>query len=191
MTHGSTTDAKSRLLELLAERSWTRGTVTLASGQVSDFYIDCKQTALHAEGAALIGELFFDRVSQLVTPVVAVGGLTLGADPLAVATAVASHARGAPVDAFIIRKEPKEHGTGAWLEGANRLSAGAPVAILEDVVTTGGSTLKAIARARESGLDPKIVLCLVDREAGGVEAIREQGGLDVISLFSRSDFDAL
>src|SRR5687767_12133796 len=108
--------ARGRLLELLAERSWKRGPVVLASGRTSDFYLDCKQTALHAEGAWLIGQLVFAHVGALRAQglkVEGVGGITLGADPIAVATALVSQENGQPVHAFIIRKEPKGHGTAA------------------------------------------------------------------------------
>jgi orotate phosphoribosyltransferase len=105
----------------------------------------------------------------------AVGGPTLGSDPLAAACAVISHLEGDPLLAFIIRKEPKGHGTRAWVEGAKHLEAGAPVAIIEDVVTTGGSSIKAAEKAKEAGLDVVKIVCLVDRGEGGAEAIRAAG----------------
>jgi orotate phosphoribosyltransferase len=182
---------KLRLCELLSERSLKRGQVKLASGKISDFYLDCKQTALCAEGAAIIGALVFDHVEKLRAEghtVAAVGGLTLGADPIAVATAVTSHGRGAPVDAFIIRKEAKGHGTGSWVEGMGQLAPGTRVLLVEDVVTTGGSTLKALERARESGLEPVAIIALVDREEGG-RANLEATGLPFTALLTRSDFD--
>lgn len=183
--------ASDRLVELLADLSWRKGPVTLASGQVSDFYIDCKQTALNAEGAKLIGERMFWLIEQLRQggqPVAGVGGLTLGADPIAVATALTSAGTNRPVHAFIIRKEPKGHGTSAWLEGGNNLPEGSPVVIIEDVITTGGSTLKAIERTRESGLEPVAVVTLVDRQEGGKENIEREAGIPVYALVSRADF---
>jgi orotate phosphoribosyltransferase len=186
-------EKRKRLLALLAERSWKRGPVVLASGRTSDFYMDCKQTSLHAEGAALIGALVFAHVQALRASGVVVdgvGGLTLGADPIAVATALVSAQEGAPVHAFIIRKEAKGHGTSAWVEGARNLPAGSKVLLLEDVVTTGGSTLKALERARLGGLEPVAILALLDRQEGGKEAL-EATGLPFASLLCRRDFDML
>lgn len=184
---------RNRLLALLADRSWKRGPVVLASGRTSDFYLDCKQTALHAEGAAAIGDLVFAHVQALRSGglrIDGVGGLTLGADPIAVATAIASFRHHAPVHAFIIRKEPKAHGTGVWLEGGSNLAAGAQVLLVEDVVTTGASTLKALERAKESDLTPVAIVALVDRQEGG-RAHLEATGLPFASLFTRADFEAL
>ena len=157
----------------------------LSSGRTSNFYIDCKQVSLDAEGATLIGELFHAVVEQVAPQAVAVGGLTLGADPLATATSVVSFQRGRPRAAFLVRKEPKGHGTHQWLE-STRLPAGAPVVILEDVVTTGASTLKAIERARLVGLDVVHAIGLVDRLEGGREAVTRETPLT--TLFTRRDF---
>jgi orotate phosphoribosyltransferase len=182
--------ARDRLLELLKQLSWRRGQVVLSSGKTSDFYIDCKQTALNAEGAVLVGELVFAHAQTLRGQGLAlhgVGGITLGADPIATAASVVSYQRGAPLHAFIIRKEPKGHGTGQWLEGGKSLPEGSPVLLVEDVVTTGGSTLKAVDRARESGLVPAAILALVDRDEGGREALASTG-LPFASLYTRADF---
>jgi len=176
---------RARLLELLRTRAFQEREVTLSSGLKSNFYIDCKQVSLHAEGAALIGELMFTLLEQHAPAAVAVGGLTLGADPLATATSIASFRAGRPRDAFIVRKEPKAHGTAQWIESA-QLAPGAPVVILEDVVTTGASTLRAIERARLAGLNVLHAIGLVDRLEGGREAVTEEAPLT--TLFTRRDF---
>ncbi|MEE8410472.1 MAG: orotate phosphoribosyltransferase [Myxococcota bacterium] len=187
----SSASLKIRLRDLLAKLSLRRGRVVLASGKESDFYLDCKQTTLNAEGASVVGELVFEHIRRLRADGLAVegvGGMTLGADPIAVATAVTSHKRGEPLHAFIIRKEPKSHGTRAYLEGAKNLGEGARVLLVEDVVTTGGSTLRALERARESGLEPVAILTLVDRQEGGRENL-EATGLPFAALLTRADFD--
>ena len=176
---------RTRLLELLRTRSFQEREVTLSSGLKSNFYIDCKQVSFDAEGAALIGELFHMVIDEVAPTAVAVGGLTLGADPLATATSVVSFQAGRPRAAFIVRKEPKGHGTGQWIESA-QLAAGAPVVILEDVVTTGASTLRAIERSREAGLRVLHAIGLVDRLEGGREAVVAQTPLT--TLFTRRDF---
>lgn len=176
---------RARLLELLRTRSFQEREVTLSSGLKSNFYIDCKQVSLHAEGAQLIGELFHMVIDDIAPEAVAVGGLTLGADPLATATSVHSFLAGHPRDAFIVRKEPKGHGTNQWVESA-KLPDGAPVVILEDVITTGASTLRAVERARQAGLVVLRAIGLVDRLEGGREAVEAQTPLT--TLFTRRDF---
>jgi orotate phosphoribosyltransferase len=160
--------------------------VTLSSGLKSNFYIDCKQTVLGAEGHFLVGTLFGRVIEERAPEVEAVGGLTMGADPLASAVSTMSYLSGRPLQAFYVRKEPKGHGTGQWLEGIKSLRPGMPVAILEDVVTTGGSALKAIVRAREFGLKVALIVGLVDREEGGREALEREAPL--VTLFRRRDF---
>lgn len=176
---------RARLLELLRTRSFQEREVILSSGQKSNFYIDCKQVSLDAEGATLIGELFHQVIEEIAPRAVAVGGLTLGADPLATATSVCSFQAGRPRAAFIVRKEPKGHGTGQWVE-STKLPAGAPVVILEDVVTTGASTLRAIERARLYGFEVLCALGLVDRLEGGREAV--EAHVPLHTLFTRRDF---
>ncbi|HSM92820.1 MAG TPA: orotate phosphoribosyltransferase [Anaeromyxobacteraceae bacterium] len=180
---------RSRLLEILRTLSFERRKVVLASGRESDFYIDCKRTALTAEGHVLIGRLLLDRVRRIQPLVRGVGGLTLGADPIASAIALTSFLEGSPVDAFIVRKEPKGHGTGQWIEGRKTIPDGSRVVVLEDVVTTGGSALKAIERCRAENLVPVACLALVDRAEGGREAIEAQG-VPLQALFERKDFIA-
>ena len=176
---------RTRLLELLRTRSFQEREVILSSGLKSNFYIDCKQVSLDAEGAALIGALFHEVIEQVAPDAVAVGGLTLGADPLATATSIVSFQSGRPRAAFIVRKEPKGHGTGQWIE-TTKLPEGAPVVILEDVVTTGAATLKAIERVRLAGFTVRHAVAIVDRLEGGREAVEAQCPLT--TLFTRRDF---
>lgn len=176
---------RGRLLELLRTRAFAEREVTLSSGAKSNFYIDCRQVSLDAEGALLIGELFHLVIEEIAPSAVAAGGLTMGADPLATATSIAGMLAGRPRAAFLVRKEPKGHGTNQWLESP-RLPAGASVVILEDVVTTGAATLKAIERVRAAGFHVLHALALVDRLEGGREAVTAEAPLT--SLFTRRDF---
>jgi orotate phosphoribosyltransferase len=176
---------RERLLELLRSRAFQEREVVLSSGRTSNFYIDCRQVSLDAEGATLIGELFHAVIEEVAPQAVAVGGLTLGADPLATATSVVSFLAGRPRAAFLVRKEPKGHGTNQWLE-STRLPAGAEVVVVEDVVTTGASTLKAIERARLAGLRVVHAVGLVDRLEGGREAVTRE--VPLTALFTRRDF---
>lgn len=174
------------LLSIIRELSYEKRNVTLASGRQSDFYIDTKQTSLNSRGSYLIGTLLNDLVSTEFKEAVAVGGITMGADPLSTATSVISYMKGTPIHAFYIRKEPKGHGTGQWIEGTKNLQSGSKVVILEDVVTTGGSTLKSCDRAKEHGLNILGIIAIVDREEGGREAIEDQG-YNFLSLFTKTD----
>jgi len=178
---------RQQLLELLKNKSFRSGKVTLASGKVSDFYIDCRQTALSAEGHLLIGRIFFDIIREKFPEAVAVGGPTLGADPMISAVSLTSQIAGHPLQAFIVRKESKGHGTGAWIEGMANLETGAKVVMLEDVVTSGGSLLKAVSKVEEAGLAVLCAMVLVDRLEGGRQAV-ENAGHQLISLFTRTDF---
>ena len=183
----SLAEDRLRLLDLLRRLSFERRKVILASGRESDFYVDCKRTALTAEGHVLVGRLLFDRIRRVKPLVRGAGGLTLGADPLASAVAYTSFLEGEPVDSFIVRKEPKGHGTGQWIEGRKTIPDGSRVVVIEDVVTTGGSALKAIERCRAERLEPVACLALVDRLEGGREAIEAQG-VPLQALFTRTDF---
>jgi len=178
---------RRRFLALLREKSYECRQVVLSSGRESDFYIDCKQSTLDAEGAVLTGRLFCAMLERGERPE-AVGGITLGADPIVTAVSLTSALRGWPVPAFIIRKEPKKHGTEQWIEGTKNLRPGMRVAILEDVVTTGASTLRAIERAVGAGLVVARVLCLVDRNEGGSEAVAA-AGYRVEPMFLREDVE--
>jgi len=177
---------RERLLALLKRLSYEEREVTLSSGLKSNFYIDCRQTVLTAEGHFLVGSLLNRLLVQRAPEVEAIGGVTMGADPLASAVSTLSFLTGRPLPAFYVRKEAKGHGAGQWIEGTKSLRPGMPVAILEDVVTTGGSALKAIARAREFGLRVSVVLALVDREEGGRETLEKEAPL--ICLFRRREF---
>jgi orotate phosphoribosyltransferase len=171
-------DQRQRLLQLLAERAYRHGSFTLASGRSSDHYVNCKPVSLSGEGLALLSA----RMLELVEPeAVAVAGLTLGADPLVSGVAQAAALTGRPLDALIVRKEAKGHGTGAWLEGPMP-AAGSRITVLEDVVTTGGSSLKAVKQLREAGYTVERVVTIVDRQEGGLEAMTA-AGLELQSLF--------
>jgi orotate phosphoribosyltransferase len=176
-----------RLLTLLAERSARRGHFTLASGRQSTLYIDARLTTMSPDGLSLIGPLGFEALRASGWGVAAVGGLTLGADPVSFAIAYASAVAGAPLRAFTVRKEAKAHGTGRLIEGPFR--AGDRVAVIEDVITTGGSALRAADAIRAAGGLVAGVLALVDREEGGREAL-EAAGLPVLALARASDIVA-
>lgn len=177
---------KEQLKAIIRELSYEEREVTLASGRKSNFYFDGKQTTLQAQGGLLVGKAFWDEVQQFEGPIHGVGGLTLGADPIATATSIAAALDGASVHAFIIRKEPKGHGTGQWLEGRKNLPPGSRVVIVEDVTTTGGSSMKAVERAREEGLEVVGIITLVDREEGAREAI-EGAGQKLRAVFTKSE----
>jgi orotate phosphoribosyltransferase len=161
---------KERLIAIIIERSFKYSDnppFTLVSGRQSNYYFNCKPTTLDPEGMNLIGELLFAMLAE--ADVTAAGGLTLGADPIANALAVISFQKGRPIKSFIVRKDVKDHGTKSSVEGNVR--PGERVAILDDVITTGGSTITAIERAKEAGLVIDRVIALIDREEGGRENI--------------------
>ncbi len=163
---------KEELIALLCEKSFKytdQPSFKLVSGRVSRFYVNCKPTILNPRGMYLVGHLMFEAIRDLRPD--GVGGLTFGADPIAMATAFASELKGSPLNAFSIRKTKKDHGIAQWVEGD--LAQGARVVVIDDVATTGGSTIKAITRARENGLEVVRAMVLVDRQEGGLENIRE------------------
>jgi orotate phosphoribosyltransferase len=179
MTH------KEELIALLCEKSFQYSpepTFKLVSGRLSRFYVNCKPTTLSPRGMFLTGHLVFDAIKAL--GVRGVGGLTFGADPIAVATAFASELNHQPIQAFSIRKTRKDHGIIRWVEGD--VHPGQTVAIIDDVATTGGSTIKAIERAREEGLNVVKAVILVDRQEGGLENIRAHV-TDVTAIITRDD----
>ncbi len=177
---------RERLLNLLRTLSLRLGNFTLVSGQKSHYYFDSKFTTLDPEGAYLTAGLFLEELRRRGVEADAIGGLTLGADPIVAAVAAVSYARRdefAPLRAFIVRKEPKRHGTQRFIEGYEP-EAGTPVVIVDDVCTTGGSTLKAVHAAEEAGMKVMAVLCLVDREQGGREAL---AGYRFLPLFTSTE----
>ncbi len=176
---------KQELIELLCRKSFQYSeepTFKLVSGRMSRFYVNCKPTTLSAGGALLVGNLVFEAIRD--QGIEAVGGLTFGADPIAVATAFASALKGLPIDAFSIRKTQKDHGIVKWVEGDIR--AGQRIAIIDDVATTGGSTIKAVERARSEGLEVVKAVILVDRQEGGLENVRQHVA-DVSAIVTRDE----
>ncbi len=200
------TSPREQLLHLIATLSFTPGDFTLASGQKSDYYIDCRITTLHAQGGRLAGIVLLDLIREHFPAAVAIGGLTMGADPLVSGTAIASAQELADhrdlleldpesisdpeptlLHGFLVRKAEKTHGTGRRIEGF--LQPGAPVVIIDDVCTTGGSTLTAIEAAQAAGMTVLGVLCLVDRQQGGAENIAKAlGALRHTSLYPKPTF---
>ena len=180
-------DSHAKLVEMLASRSARRGTFTLASGRQSDLYIDARLTTMSPDGLATIGPLALEHMRARGWTPDAVGGLTLGADPVSYAIAHASALAGTPVRAFTVRKEAKTHGTGKLIEGP--FQPGDRVVVIEDVITTGGSALKAAAAIRAAGGVILGVLAVVDREEGGREVL-EADGLSVESLSGAAEIVA-
>jgi orotate phosphoribosyltransferase len=208
-------DHRAALLDLIATLSFRLGDFTLASGKKSDYYIDCRTTTLHAEGGRLSGLVLYDLIGRHAPNAEAVGGLTMGADPLVSNTASASawaladhheilelsreldldekaaHDEPPPtlIHGFLVRKAEKTHGTGRRIEGF--LKPGAQVVIVDDVCTTGGSTITAIETSREAGMTVACVLCLVDREQGGRAAIEAIiPGVPFLSVFTATEVRA-
>jgi orotate phosphoribosyltransferase len=173
----------TRLEELLLARSVRRGDFVLASGEHSSYYIDCRLTTMSAEGLSLVGRIGLAAIRDAGWNPSVVGGLTLGADPVAYAIAAASFAAGQPIDAFTVRKEPKAHGTRRLIEG--NFPAGGRAVVVEDVITTGGSALRAIEAVEGEGGAVEGVLALVDREEGGRDRI-EHRGYGVVALTTAS-----
>ena len=175
---------RERLKKILLAESVERGDFVLASGRKSSYYLDCRRTTLHAEGAWLTGHLVLDALERRGWVPDAVGGMTLGADPIAAATAVLSFERDRPVPAFLVRKEAKAHGTGRAIERCP--PEGSKVVLVEDVVTSGGSVLKAADACLEAGLSILGIVVIVDREEGGAEALGARG-LELEALFTATE----
>ena len=179
---------KKRLIDLVIERTFRftdKPTFKLASGKMSSYYFNCKPTTLNSEGMYLIGNLLYDLMkSKRSWKAKGVGGLTLGADAISNAIAHTFYLKGEQMESFVVRKEPKKHGTMLWLEG--NVGKGDKVIIIEDVVTTGGSTIKAIDRAKKCGLKVLGVIVLIDRQEGGKEKIQAKG-VKVETLLTREE----
>ncbi|HZU32652.1 MAG TPA: orotate phosphoribosyltransferase [Candidatus Angelobacter sp.] len=182
-----TSSAREQLLHLLATNSFRLGEFTLSSGGKSDYYIDCRTTTLHAQGAEFTGRVFLELIQSKGWQAAAVGGLTMGADPIVVATSVISAQAGTPIHGFLVRKAEKAHGMGRRVEGFQQ--KGARVVIVDDVCTTGSSTIQAIEAAREFGFEIVGAACLVERlEAGGRPAVEQAAApAPFISIFTSND----
>jgi len=169
-----TDNVKKELVKLIFEKAFKYSeepVFRLVSGRMSNYYFNCKAVTLHPEGMYLIGNIIFDMLQD--TAVKGIGGLTLGADPIADAVAYTSYLKKKPVEAFVVRKTAKAHGTMQWIEG--NIKAGDRVVIVDDVITTGKSTIEAINRSQEAGLDIVRIIALVDRQEGGRESIEDLG----------------
>ncbi len=176
---------KQELIQIICEKSFKYSqepSFKLVSGKMSHFYVNCKPTTMSPRGMFLVGHLVFDAIKDLKPD--GIGGLTFGADPVAVATAFVSELKANPVNAFSIRKIQKDHGIVKWIEGD--MNPGQRVVIIDDVVTTGGSTIQAIERARSEGLEVVKAVILIDRQEGGLENIREHVA-DVTAIITRDD----
>lgn len=182
--------AREELLEVIIEKSFRLGDFTLSSGLKSDYYIDCRTTTLDARGAELTGRVFLDLIQSRGWKAEAIGGLTLGADPIVVAVSVISSQQRTPISGFLVRKSEKTHGMGQRIEGFQK--KGAPVVIVDDVCTTGSSTIQAIEAARAFGFSILGVACLVEREeAGGRPAVEQAAApATFISIFRSSEVKA-
>jgi len=183
-------NARAELLTMLAEKSFRLGEFKLSSGATSDYYIDCRLTTLDAHGALLVGKTVAQEIESRGWKADAIGGLTLGADPIVVATAVISAQQGRPIHGFLVRKAEKTHGTGQRIEGFREKPA--RVVIVDDVCTTGASTVQAIEAAREHGFEVVGVMCLVDRQQDNGRANVEKAAAPApfVALFTANDVRA-
>lgn len=180
---------KERLIELVLEKAFKYSkepVFKLVSGRMSNYYFNCKAVTLHPEGMHLIGNIIFEMIKD--SGATGIGGLTLGADPIANAVAYTSFLKGKPFEAFVVRKSAKPHGTMQWIEG--NIKGGDRVVIVDDVITTGKSTIEAINKAKEAGLSVVKVIALVDRQEGGRENI-EALGHTVEAVVTREEVMAL
>lgn len=179
---------RTRLAELVQELSLVRGEVTLASGAKSDYYLDMRRATLHHEAGPLIGHVMLDMLEESgFSPADfdAVGGLTMGADPVAAAIMHAAASRGLDIDAFVVRKEAKQHGLKRRVEGPD--ISGRRVIVLEDTSTTGGSALSAVTACRQAGAEVLAVAVVVDRDTGAAEKVRREANLPYLAALSAKD----
>ncbi|HNQ46072.1 MAG TPA: orotate phosphoribosyltransferase [Syntrophorhabdus sp.] len=176
---------KDKLLMILKDLSYEEGDFTLVSGKKSTYYIDAKETTLNPEGMFLIGKLMYQMAKE-IPGIEAVGGVSIGGDPLVCAVVLESYNKKDNLAGFLIRKEPKGHGTNRWVEGGKNLKKGMSVVILEDVITTGGSSLRAIEVTEKEGYNVKGIVAILDRLEGGKEAIESKGYL-FRSIFTLKD----
>ncbi|MEW6056526.1 MAG: orotate phosphoribosyltransferase [Bdellovibrionota bacterium] len=175
----NTQSLKQNLMDLIRKLSYREGRFVLASGKESSFYVDIKNVALHPEGALAIGQLALALVGKKKFG--GVGGPTLGADPLATAISLAAFQKGMLLPAFILRKEPKKHGTSQWIEGVENLPPGSDLLVVEDVVTTGGSSLKGIEKLKEAGFKVSTLVAVLDRQEGARQALTASG-VELVAL---------
>ncbi|MBP1746193.1 MAG: orotate phosphoribosyltransferase [Deltaproteobacteria bacterium] len=176
---------KDRLLKILKSLSYEEGDFVLASGKRSTYYIDAKETTLNPEGMYLVGNIMYTMVRE-ISAIDAVGGVSIGGDPLVCAVVLAAYGKKDGLVGFLIRKEPKGHGTNRWVEGGRNLKKGMNVIILEDVVTTGGSSLKAIEATEKEGYNVKGIVAILDRLEGGKDTIESKGYI-FKSIFTLKD----
>jgi len=177
-------EEKQKLFELIKEKAFFREKITLSSGKESDYYIDARLITLTSQGAALCAAIMLDMVKDISYD--AIGGPTLGADPIVGAIGVLCHQNNQPVNTFIIRKTPKAHGKGQQIEGP-LIQAGAAVVLIDDVATTGKAFLQAIDVLAKGHVKIKKALCIVDREEGAKEALQKKG-VELVSIFSAEEF---
>ncbi|GFZ88525.1 orotate phosphoribosyltransferase [Nesterenkonia alkaliphila] len=178
-------DAATRLRDLIDSHAVVRGRVTLSSGKEADYYVDLRRVTLHHEAAPLVGQVMLRMLQDAGISFAAVGGLTMGADPVGTAMLHAAAAQGKPLDAFVVRKAAKSYGMGRQVEGPS--VAGRPVVVLEDTSTTGGSALQAVEGVRAAGGDVQAVAVIVDRDTGAKERIEAEAGVPCFYAYSKTD----
>ncbi|MCX7966077.1 MAG: orotate phosphoribosyltransferase [Syntrophorhabdaceae bacterium] len=178
-------DEKKRLLEILKTLSYEEGEFILKSGKKSSFYIDARETTLNPEGMSLVGSIIYKMVKE-IPGIEAVGGVSVGADPIVCSVVLHAFNRNDSISGFFVRKEPKAHGRSLWIEGAKNLRPGMNVVILEDVVTTGGSSIKAIEITEQAGYKVKGLIAILDRLEGGKDLIESKGYI-FKSIFNIND----